>query len=244
MDSGSHRLDEAASGSSRGGLKEADALGTRGLPRFELVLMLIVLFVLQGVLTSQTMMQRMTWSLLYLGLMGSALRSLAPSRWCLWIGMASGLSAILVSLVSEWWEPQTGLTVVYGGYAGMFVCLIWALSQRVFAAGPVDSDRILGAVSIYLVAGWLWAFVYALLEVWRPGSFVGLTEDPARLGTELVGELMYFSFVTLTTLGYGDVTPGRELARNLAVLQAVFGQLYLAVVVARLVGLHKGRLGS
>ena len=68
-----------------------------------------------------------------------------------------------------------------------------------------------------------------------PGSFAGL---PADAGVHFDSSLVFFSFVTMTTLGYGDIVPASPAARSLATLQAVVGQLYLAVLVARLVGLH------
>jgi hypothetical protein len=86
----------------------------------------------------------------------------------------------------------------------------------------------------------MWADVFSVLETVQPGSFSSVgaaldtasTVESARLQ---VAQFSYFSFVTLTTLGYGDITPLSRPARNLAALEAVFGQLYLAVLVARLV---------
>jgi hypothetical protein len=67
-----------------------------------------------------------------------------------------------------------------------------------------------------------------------PGSFIVSNEDVSRTG----GNFLYYSFVTLTTLGYGDITPASSPARSLSTLEAVTGQLYIAILVARLVGLH------
>jgi len=104
--------------------------------------------------------------------------------------------------------------------------------RRVVAPGDVDSDRIAGAVCVYLLLGLIWAYLYSMLEISRPGSFKGLTTAQGEIA------FVYYSFSTLTTLGYGDVTPLTLYARTLAWLEAVVGQMFLAVTVATLVGLR------
>lgn len=109
--------------------------------------------------------------------------------------------------------------------------------REVLAAGAVDIDKILGAVCAYLLIGVCWAGVYSFVEQIRPGSLTlpGLAADhPAGARSEL---FLYFSFVTLATLGYGDILPTVPTTRTLAWMEAVFGQFYIAVLVARLVGL-------
>ncbi len=89
-----------------------------------------------------------------------------------------------------------------------------------------------------MLIGYGWAFVYALLDEVFPGSFAALTEAGRNDYTQRVMQFRYFSFMTLTTVGYGDVLPRSDAARTLAALEAVMGQIYLTVLVARLVGLH------
>jgi hypothetical protein len=104
---------------------------------------------------------------------------------------------------------------------------------HVFSQDEVTPDVIMGAVCIYVFLGLMWGFAYALLERLQPGSFL--------VGQEGVGdesEFIYYSFVTQTTLGYGEITPLTRPARSLAVVEAVIGQLYLAITIARLVGIH------
>ncbi len=97
----------------------------------------------------------------------------------------------------------------------------------------VDLNLINGAISVYLLIGVCFAHFYALVFNLDPGSFRGIEEGVAT-GTSFV----YFSFVTLTTLGYGDITPLTRWGGSIAILEAVVGQLYLTVLVARLVGMH------
>ena len=96
------------------------------------------------------------------------------------------------------------------------------LSQRVITA-----NLIYCAISIYLLIGILWAGIYIVLEGISPGSFSGLSETT---------DLLYFSFVTLTTVGYGDVSPLSILAKRLAIFEAAMGGIYMAIIIAMIVG--------
>ena len=104
---------------------------------------------------------------------------------------------------------------------------------KVFRRGPVNTHRIQGAIAVYLMLGLSWAFAYALVESYDPDSF-----NFIPVAATVMGDLVHFSFVTLTTLGYGDIVPLTPSARGLAALEALTGQLYLTILVARLVGLH------
>ena len=126
------------------------------------------------------------------------------------------------------------LLVLFLGFA------VAVILRNIFEGMVVTGDEVLGAVCGYLLAAGAWANAYGLTELLAPGSF---TLSPG-LGQELSSWngrhalFYYFSLVTLTTMGYGDVTPVRSPATALATLEAVFGQFYIAVVVAQLVGLR------
>jgi hypothetical protein len=98
--------------------------------------------------------------------------------------------------------------------------------------GPITPRRIQGAIAVYLLLGFIWAQLYELVALWRPGAFTGAVEGMGSL------PWTYYSFVTLTTMGYGDIMPVHPLARAVAVLEALTGQLYLAIMLARLVSLE------
>lgn len=100
----------------------------------------------------------------------------------------------------------------------------------------LSANRIIGAVCVYLMLGVIWALTYSLLEAAIPGSFTGLSVQAAD--SKWDPDWVYFSFVTLTTLGYGDILPVNSSARSLAYFEAIVGQFYLAVLVAGLVGAY------
>lgn len=110
------------------------------------------------------------------------------------------------------------------------------LLRTVFRAKVVDGNILCGAACIYLLAGVVWGYAYTLLDFLQPDSFK--VSDPAVNLVDQPGWLVYFSFTTLTTVGFGDVLPAKALARSLSVLEAVIGQIMLVVMMARLVGLH------
>jgi hypothetical protein len=111
--------------------------------------------------------------------------------------------------------------------------LAYVVLAQVLRAGPVTKHRIMGAIAVYLLFGLAWGEAYLAVECWTPGSF-----SAAASAALIPQSWMYYSFVTLTTVGYGDITPVSSLARSLAVLEALTGQLYPAILLARLVALE------
>jgi hypothetical protein len=119
----------------------------------------------------------------------------------------------------------------------LFFAFTAALILRyVFSSDHVDLDVISAAVVVYLFLGFLWSSLYTILEHAAPGSF-NMNPDRLDIGGN-VGKFYYFSFVTLTTLGYGDITPLTPPAKSFVVIEAIIGQLYLTVLIARLVGIQ------
>ncbi len=114
--------------------------------------------------------------------------------------------------------------------------------QFLFRQERVTADTILGGINVYLLLGIAYAVLHALVETVTPGSYtvggVGVTELLAQAGSEGFSELVYFSFVTFTTLGYGDMVPANSISGMLSASEAVVGQLYVAIFVARLVSLQ------
>jgi hypothetical protein len=119
-----------------------------------------------------------------------------------------------------------------------FTLLAVVVARRVFVEGDVSVHRIFGAVALYLILGLTWWFAYETIATLDPGSFAYAV--PPETPFQRSSELIYFSFVTLTTVGYGDVTAVHPLARSVAMLEALIGQLFPAITLARLVALEVG----
>ena len=116
------------------------------------------------------------------------------------------------------------------------VTLIAVVSRAVFGPGKVTIHRIVGGILLYLVLGLTFVALFGFLTIFVPDAFKGL--EPHQGNFAIAGNLIYFSFVTLTTIGYGDITPLHPYARGLANFEAVVGQLYPATLLARLVTLE------
>jgi hypothetical protein len=145
----------------------------------------------------------------------------------------AGAIAIFLRWAS-WFQPAEAYGVVTNLATIVTIGLLCvAILKQVISPGPITVARVQGAVSVYLLLGIGWASAYQVAEHFFPGSFVSTTGH-AVSGTDWV----YFSFVTLTTVGYGDLVPVHRVARSLAIGEALTGQLYIAVLLARLVSLE------
>jgi len=117
-----------------------------------------------------------------------------------------------------------------------FFFTVAAILAYLFREKEVTADVIIGSVCGYFLLGLMWAFIYPLLEAAHPGSFVHGSESLTA-----ASDFTYFSFVTLTTLGYGDMVPITNQAKSLAIVEAAMGQLYVAILIARLMGIYIAR---
>ena len=118
----------------------------------------------------------------------------------------------------------------------MFLLLATYNALRQVAVGnDINPNRIVGAICIYLLLGVMWSIAYGVIEYSQPGSFTGLTESVSPAWNT---DWVYYSFVTITTLGYGDITPLSQTARSLSFAEAIVGQFYIAVMVAGLVSAY------
>lgn len=129
--------------------------------------------------------------------------------------------------------------------AAFLAFVLSVLSNHIRAQTKVTRDLILGGTCVYLLMGIFFAHLYAMMETASPGAFleVGRTLDHATGAADVQNfvKLTYFSFVSLTTLGYGDIQPVLPIARAVASLEAVVGQVYVAVFIGTLVGQRVAR---
>ncbi len=117
-------------------------------------------------------------------------------------------------------------------FLGLLAALVLA---QVFREGAINLHRIQGAIAVYMMIGIMWGCVYRAIVLNVPGAF--LVEGALSSAATPPETLFYFSFVTLTTVGFGDVTPLHTMARSLAVMEALAGQLFPTILIARLVAM-------
>ena len=151
--------------------------------------------------------------------------------WIFYTGVVVGVGGLAVRWL-VWWYPRIAEFREVTSLAAI-VILIVILLVRVFEKGPVSGSRLQGAIAAYLLLGLAWAHAYSIFALHHPQAF-----QSAEPSSNTVASWTYFSFTTLTTVGYGDIIPKAPAARMIAVGEALAGQLYLATLVARLVALQ------
>lgn len=178
------------------------------------------------------------WSFLLVAELLLAVYSVTDGRRSLYIALALVTPAILGEVsffVFESRETHWFSVISVGTFLSYVIFVVYR--QSVFGGGRVTTDRTAGAISVYLLLGLLWSLAYGVISAADPEAFKGLgpfsLDEPGAQQ-----DFIYFSFVTLTTLGYGDMSPVAPLAKTLAWFEAVVGQLFLAVTIARLVSLE------
>jgi hypothetical protein len=148
-----------------------------------------------------------------------------------------GLVATFSSLgFGREWSPVAASVLRHGGNILTFSALTWVVVHAVYAPGRITFHRLQGAIVVYLNLATIFGSAYGLIWDMNPSGFSNVgapTGGPGELAT-----MLYFSFTTLTTTGYGDIVPIDPFARSLANLEAVAGQFFLAITVARLVTLE------
>ena len=118
---------------------------------------------------------------------------------------------------------------------GFFSLTAWLAIQQVLSADTLYRNRITGAICFYLLLGMIWAMIYLLLMRAEPDSFAGIATTEWQ---DNFLRMIYFSFITLTTLGYGDIAAALPISRFFVYLEAIVGQFYLAILVASLISIR------
>lgn len=157
-----------------------------------------------------------------------------------------GLALVVPILVLNVTGYVTGNLTVFVVHNVMVIAFFAFVSYHLLCAvlddREVTMDTIVGAVCLYMLAGLFWTYLYSTIILLSPASFqLTTTVDPmttSPFGRAGFQQLVYLSFVTMTTLGYGDITPVSAPAQTAGYLQAIFGQFFVAVLVARLVALY------
>ena len=152
-----------------------------------------------------------------------------------------GVVLVAPAVLGEWlifWRPETLIQLMTRGAGLLFIGFFVVQVLRFIVYAPrVDSEVLCAAVAGYLLAGLAWSLAYALVGRLDPNSFV-FTLGPKSSESMNGFTALYFSFITLSTVGYGDIIPVSGVARMLAIVEAIFGMFYVTLLIARLVSLY------
>ncbi|MDX1395345.1 MAG: ion channel [Gemmatimonadota bacterium] len=208
--------------------------------RFTVLLVMIVLITLLAPLAVGLPGSRVILAVFGALIPLGAIYAVSDDRRQIRIALALGIPAVLGGALN-----QADL-----GFAGEWVALFfppafyayaaWVTARTVFSARRIDGDMLAAAACIYFLIGFIWWFFYLLVVTFDPGAITGYDASDPSGGFDL----LYFSFVTLTTLGYGDILPASAEARSLVTIESVTGVLYSGILIAKLVGLYSGQVQS
>jgi len=197
-----------------------------------LLISILLLFVLRPLLEG-FMGFSLLMNIFVSAILMSGIYAASQKRHIFYISLVIASPAFIVSW-ADYFVPGHSFLLVGKIFATLFyVFMVIVILQYLFKEKVITTDMIIGAICAYFLIGMMWASIFSIVEILHAGSF-NLLEGMA---SEL-SHFSYYSFVTLTTLGYGDITPLTPVARSLSLLEAITGQLYIAILIARLVGIH------
>lgn len=213
--------------------------------RFATLLVTLVVTLFLTSFLSREIIGLPSLQLLFSAVFVAGVYAISGRRRVLIAGTAIGLFA-LVTTWSRQISAQPGAVLVIADYATdviFFGYVAFVIARTVLEETRVTADTVYGGISVYLLLGLVWVVFYSAIESFAPGSFLLGDVPVAQLvadmqATPLFREFIYFSFVTLTTLGYGDIRPTTDIARMVSTAEAVVGVLFVAVFIARLVALQ------
>ena len=196
-------------------------------------------------------------NLMIISAMLMALRTVVQSWRIVALAMLLGVGALADRALLLVGVPLAQALIVQSlSMIAFFLVVSIPILLDVYRASVVEFRTILGACSLFLILGFIWFGIFVLIEIAEPDSFAfaethvsdvwdGNNED-MQYGQSRVArdQLLYYTFVTITTLGFGDVQPVSAIARTYTTLAAVLGQLFLAIMIARLVGMHSHNRGA
>lgn len=157
----------------------------------------------------------------------------SEKRLVFWVVATVAIGSLAARWLARFVPPETFIRWNTGADMLALVSFALVVLAEVVRPGTITSRRIQGGVAVYLLFGLVWAEAYKLTNLIHPGAFAGAgASDPQA------ASWIYYSFVTLTTMGYGDITPMHPVARSLAAAEALTGQLYIAILISRLVALE------
>jgi hypothetical protein len=144
------------------------------------------------------------------------------------------LASFVLKLIHSQEEPLSFKSIHMAISFVFFATITFSVSKAAFRAGKITYHKLLGAVVVYLNFSLIFIYIYGFIATFIPNAFTNVSTD----SNVQFSEMIYFSLTTLTTTGYGDIVPNHPIARSMANLESVIGELYLVAIFARLVSLH------
>jgi hypothetical protein len=205
--------------------------------KYNRLLILLFWLLVSIALPEKQAIAKVTILILFLVAMLLIIRQIRPGKW--WLKFYTGLVLMNLTLlvlqvlgmlnISGWNHGQSAIEFI------LFIVLsfpIFLIQREIFVTKRVTADTLKGGIAIYVLLGLDWAIFYTILYHFNPSSFNGITQSQSQ------ADFLHFSFITLTTVGYGDIHPLATSARIATDLEAIAGVMYPAILISRLVSLY------
>ena len=164
-----------------------------------------------------------------------SIKSLKSEKTWMWAVYALIALFIILTASEKFFEHQVSVYFTLAILLIFFIGSFMMAAKQVLFVGDIDGNKIIGSLSLYLLLGLVWAVLYLMLVAMDPGAFSGIEASTWQQG---FSRIAYYSFVTLTTLGYGDILPTNHVAEFFVYMEAIIGVFYMAIIVSSLISLH------
>jgi len=168
-----------------------------------------------------------------------SIKSLKTEKTWKWAVYAFLVSFILLTTLGKYFEHQAYISLILVILLMFFIGSFSVAVKQVLLVGNIDGNKIIGSLSLYVLLGLVWTVIYLLLLTMDPSAFSGVE---AANWQQSFSRVAYYSFVTLTTLGYGDILPTNHIAEFFVYLEAIIGVFYMAIIVSSLISLRLAAL--
>ena len=168
-----------------------------------------------------------------------SIKSLKTEKTWIWAVYALVVSFVILTALGKMFDHQMNVYLTLIILLMFFIGSFSTAAKQVLLVGDIDGNKIIGSLSLYILLGLIWAVIYLLLLVMDPTAFSGIETTNWQ---QSFARVAYYSFVTLTTLGYGDILPTNHVAEFFVYLEAIIGVFYMAIIVSSLISLRLSAL--
>ena len=168
-----------------------------------------------------------------------SIKSLKTEKTWIWAVYALVVSFVILTALGKMFDHQMNVYLTLIILLMFFIGSFSTAAKQVLLVGDIDGTKIIGSLSLSILLGLIWAVIYLLLLAMDPTAFSGIETTNWQ---QSFARVAYYSFVTLTTLGYGDILPTNHVAEFFVYLEAIIGVFYMAIIVSSLISLRLSAL--
>jgi voltage-gated potassium channel len=204
---------------------------------FQLLFFMVLLFIFRP--SNNGPVYTAIWQLLLSLIFISGIFNTTDNKTVKSISLVLGSAAVISNFIAII-LPLTPLVIIYIALSVLFIAVCsFSVINTVVANANVTMQTLRGVICAYFMIGFFFAFLFLLVEYVSPGSFrLHDVQGQYLLHTRYLAQFMYFSFVTLATIGYGEIVALKDFAQTVTILEGIIGQFYIAIIVARLVAVY------